>query len=154
MKKYLLALLLAPVLMTSCESAKNATAGPENTTGMSQNTEGIRNKHWQLVMLEGQPVKMAAGQERDAHFMLTDSSRVVGYGGCNSLNGSYELNEQQMRLRFANLLTTLRACPGPENERGFLDVLNQADNYTLQGDTLMLNVGRRAPLAVFHAVYK
>ncbi|SET69637.1 META domain-containing protein [Hymenobacter actinosclerus] len=153
MKKYLFALLLTPALLTGCESTRNTITTPDTSTGMSQKTEGIKNKHWQLVMLEGQPVKMAAGQERDAYFMLTDSSRVVGYGGCNSLNGSYELNEQQMRLRFSNLLTTLRACPGPENERGFLEVLNQADNFTLQGDTLMLNVGRRAPLAVFHAVY-
>lgn len=154
MKKYLLSLLLAPALLTGCESTKKSPSTPPDTaSGMSQKTEGILNKHWQLVLLEGQPVKMAAGQERDAHFILTDSSRVVGYGGCNSLNGSYELNEAQMRLRFTNLLTTLRACPGPENERNFLDVLNQADNYTLQGDTLMLNVGRRAPLAVFHAVY-
>ncbi|SDY04087.1 META domain-containing protein [Hymenobacter psychrophilus] len=153
MKKYLLALLLTPALLTGCESARNTATTPDATSGMSQKTEGILNKHWQLVMLENQPVKMAPGQERAAHFMLTDSSRVVGYGGCNSLNGSYELNEQQMRLRFTNLLTTLRACPGPENERQFLDVLNQADNYTVRGDTLMLNVGRRAPLAVFHAVY-
>lgn len=153
MKNYFLALLLAPMLLTGCESTKNAVTTPESTAGMKPNTEGLLNRHWQLVKLEGQPVTMAAGQERDAYFMLTDSSRVVGYGGCNNLNGSYELNEQQMRLRFTNVLTTLRACPGPENERGFLDVLNQADNYTLQGDTLMLNVGRRAPLAVFHAVY-
>jgi heat shock protein HslJ len=51
------------------------------------------------------------------------------------------------------MLTTLRACPGPNPEQGFLQVLNQADNYTVRGDTLLLNVGRRAPLAVFHAVY-
>lgn len=84
---------------------------------------------------------------------MLNGRRVVGYGGCNKLNGFYELNEQQLRLRFTNLLTTLRACPGSGNGRGFLQVLNQADNYTLQGDALMLNMGRRAPLAVVCAVY-
>ncbi|WP_019948052.1 META domain-containing protein [Hymenobacter aerophilus] len=153
MKKYLLTLLLAPALLTGCESTKNTpTTTPDTTTGMSQQTDGILNKHWQLVELEGQPVKLVAGQERDAYFMLTDSTRVVGFGGCNSLNGSYELNQEQMRLRFTNVLTTLRACPGTDYERGFLDVLNQTDNYTMRGDMLMLNVGRRAPLAVFRAV--
>lgn len=153
MKNILLALLLAPALLAGCESARKAATTPTPPTGMSQHTEGITNKYWKLVTLQGQPVTMAPGQEREAYFMLRDSSRVTGFGGCNVLNGRYELKKSQLRLRFTNMLTTLRACPGPNPEPGFLEVLNQADNYTLQGDTLRLNVGRRAPLAVFHAVY-
>ena len=152
MKNTLLALLLAPALLASCESAKKAATAP-TPTGRSQHTEGITNKYWKLVTLEGQPVTMAPGQELEAYFMLKDSSRVTGFGGCNVLNGRYELKESQLRLRFTNMLTTLKACPGPNPELGFLQVLNQTDNYTRQGDTLRLNVGRRAPLAVFHAVY-
>lgn len=151
MKKTLLALLLAPALLTGCESAKKTTPTPP--ASMSQQTAGIVNKYWKLVTLEGQPVTMAPGQEREAYFMLKDSSRVTGFGGCNVLNGHYELNASQLRLRFTNLLTTLKACPGPDTEPGFLEALNLADNYTLRGDTLLLNVGRRAPLAGFHAVY-
>ena len=153
MKNTLLALLLAPTLLAGCESTKKTPTAPTPPTSMSQQTAGITNKYWKLVTLEGQPVTMAPGQEREAYFMLKDSSRVVGFGGCNVLNGRYELNESQRRLRFTNLLTTLRACPGPDTEPAFLQVLNQADNYTVQADTLRLNVGRRAPLAVFHAVY-
>ena len=148
MKTTLLVLLLAPALLAGCEAAHK---NPPPTA--AQRPEGITNKYWKLVTLEGQPVTMAPGQEREAYFMLKDSSRVVGFGGCNVLNGHYELNESQLRLRFVNLLTTLRACPGPNPEAGFLQVLNQADNYTVRADTLQLNVGRRAPLAVFHAVY-
>ena len=149
MKKYLLALLFAPALLAGCEPSKTLTS----PAAMSPKTTGITNTYWKLVSLEGQPVTMAPDQEREAYFLLKDSSRVTGFGGCNALNGAYELREDQQRLRFVNLLTTLRACPGPDNERAFLDVLNQTDNYTLQGDTLRLNVGRRAPLAVFQAVY-
>ena len=83
--------------------------------------------------------------------MLKDSRRVTGFGGCNVVNGPYELYERQLRLR-TNLLTTLKACPGPNPEQGFLAVLNQADNSTMRGDTRRL-VGRRAPLAMFHAAY-
>ncbi|AMR26076.1 hypothetical protein A0257_02500 [Hymenobacter psoromatis] len=152
MKNALFALLLAPALLAGCESAKKTTI-PTPPTSTSQRTNGIVNKYWKLVTLEGRPVTMAPDQEREAYFMLKDSSRVTGFGGCNVLNGRYELNESQLRLRFTNLLTTLKACPGPDTEHAFLEVLNQADNYTMRGDTLMLNVGRRAPLAVFHAVY-
>lgn len=153
MKKTLFALLFAPALLAGCESAPKGAGTPATATSTTPKADGIRNKYWKLMTLEGQPVTMAPDQEREAYFMLRDSSRVAGFGGCNALNGSYELTEGQLRLRFVNLLTTMRACPGPNPERGFLDVLNQTDNYTLRGDTLMLNVGRRAPLAVFHAVY-
>ena len=152
MKKYLFVLLLAPALLAGCEPSKTV-ATANFPAAVSQKTDGIVNKYWKLVTLEGQPVTMAPDQEREAYFLLKDSSRVTGFGGCNALNGAYELRADQQRLRFVNLLTTLKACPGPDNERAFLDVLNQADNYTLRGDTLMLNVGRRAPLAVFQAVY-
>ncbi|WP_223652959.1 META domain-containing protein [Hymenobacter psoromatis] len=148
MKKTLLALLLAPALLAGCEATHQAPAA-----ALVPRAEGITNKYWKLVTLVGQPVTMAPGQEREAYFMLKDSSRVAGFGGCNVLNGSYELRADQLRLRFTNLLTTLKACPGPNQETALLAVLNQADNYTLQGDTLLLNVGRRASLAVFHAVY-
>ena len=153
MNKILFALLLAPTLLAGCEPAPKGAAIPPTATSTSQKTDGIRNKYWKLATLQGQPVTMVPGQEREAYFMLLDGSRVAGFGGCNLLDGSYELNENQLRLRFVNVLTTMRACPGLDQERGFLDVLNQANNYTLRGDTLMLNVGRRAPLAVFHAVY-
>ncbi|WP_205012949.1 META domain-containing protein [Hymenobacter nivis] len=147
MKNILFALLLAPAVLAGCETAQKTPAAT------ASRPEGIVNKYWKLVTLEGQPVTMGPGQEREAFFTLRDSSRVTGFGGCNALSGSYELNERQLRLRFTNVLTTLKACPGPGPERGFLNVLNRADNYTVRADTLRLNVGRRAPLAVFHAVY-
>ncbi|MFD2786760.1 META domain-containing protein [Hymenobacter rubripertinctus] len=153
MKNTLLALLLAPALLSGCEPTKPTTPDATASAGTSRQPDGILNKYWKLMTLEGQPVTMAPDQEREAYFVLRDSSRVTGFGGCNALNGGYELNEQQQRLRFTNLLTTLKACPGPDTERGLLDVLNQTDNYTLRGDTLLLNVGRRSPLAVFQAVY-
>ena len=52
------------------------------------------------------------------------------------------------------MASTLKACPDVEvNESEFLNVFELADNFSLSGDTLSLNVGRRAPLAVFKAVY-
>ena len=44
------------------------------------------------------------------------------------------------------------ACDGVTIERTFLEVLEQADNYTIANGELSLNIGRRAPLAVFKAV--
>ena len=47
----------------------------------------------------------------------------------------------------------MRACPDVDvNESEFLEVFELADNYTINGTILSLNVGRRASLAVFESV--
>lgn len=114
----------------------------------------ITEKYWKLKILEGKEVKMADNQEREVYFMLkTDENRVTGFSGCNMFNGTYTL-EAGNRIRFSQIAMTMRACLDAEvNESEFLKVFELADNYTVNGDTLMLNVGRRAPLAVFEAVY-
>ncbi|WP_086476936.1 MULTISPECIES: META domain-containing protein [Arenibacter] len=114
----------------------------------------ITEKYWKLKTLEGKEVKMADNQEREIYFILkANENRVTGFAGCNTFQGGYTLEEGN-RIRFSQVLATLKACPDvPFNESEFLKVLELADNYTINGDTLMLNVGRRAPLAVFEAVY-
>ncbi len=117
-------------------------------------SEPITEKYWKLKTLEGQEVKMSKNQQREIYFMLkTDENRVVGFAGCNTISGTYAL-EKGNRTRFSKMATTLMACPDLDvNEAEFLKVFELADNYTINGDTLSLNVGRRAPLAVFEAVY-
>lgn len=112
----------------------------------------IKEKYWKLIELNGQPVTMGEDQEREAHFMLKQENRVTGYSACNALSGTYQLDEGY-RIQFTDLAATMRICPESEKEREFLDVLNTADNYSHNGDTLTLNKARMAPLAVFHAVY-
>ncbi|MCZ4318166.1 META domain-containing protein [Aequorivita viscosa] len=116
--------------------------------------EPITEKYWKLKTLEGQDVKMAKNQEREMYFMLkTDDNKVVGFAGCNTFSGSYTL-EKGNRIRFSKMATTLMACPDINiNEAEFLKIFELADNYTINDDTLTLNVGRRAPLAVFEAIY-
>ncbi len=97
---------------------------------------------------------MAETQKREDHFILkTTESKVESFAGCKPFNGSYTL-ENRNRIRFSSMETTLKACPDVDfNETEFLKVFELADNYTINEDTLSLNVGRRAPLAVFKAVY-
>ena len=39
------------------------------------------------------------------------------------------------------------------DESKLLKAINSTDNYTIKNNRLSLNVGKRAPLAVFEAVY-
>jgi heat shock protein HslJ len=97
---------------------------------------------------------MKENQEREQYFMLKSDGTVSGFAGCNYFNGTYTLKEG-MRLKFEeNMALTMKACPDiEENETEFLKVFTLADNYTIANDKLSLNVGRRAPLAVFKAIY-
>ena len=116
--------------------------------------EPIVEKYWKLKKLDGKDIKMVKNQEKEIYFMLkTDDNRVTGFAGCNTILGSYKLEEGN-RIRFSNMGSTMMACPDVDfNEADFLKIFQIADNYTIDGDTLKLNVGRRAPLAVFEAVY-
>lgn len=113
----------------------------------------ITEKYWKLKTIEGKNVTMADNQEREIFFTLKNDNRVTGFAGCNTISGEYIL-EDGNRIRFKNMATTLRACPDVDvNESELLNVFNTADNYTISDDILSLNVGRRAPLATFEAVY-
>lgn len=113
----------------------------------------IVEKYWKLVELRGKKVIPSENQNREPHFILKEpDKKVVGHGGCNSFHGEYELLTGD-RIRFSKMASTLMACEGMETEREFLDVLEMADNYYVDGDTLQLNRARMAPLARFAAVY-
>jgi heat shock protein HslJ len=65
------------------------------------------------------------------------------------MGGHYELKEGN-RIRFYNVITTKMACLNSMDlENRFLQVINIADNYNLNGNTLTLNKARMAPLARF-----
>ncbi|WP_194852292.1 META domain-containing protein [Nonlabens antarcticus] len=114
----------------------------------------IVEKYWKLKTLEGKEVTMNADQEREVFFTLKgQDNRITGFLGCNSISGEYQL-EKGNRIKFSNLATSLKSCGDIDiKESEILEVFNTADNYTINGDILNLNVGRRAPLVVFEAIY-
>lgn len=114
----------------------------------------IVNKYWKLIKLEGNAVQMADNQEREQYFILKSDASISGFAGCNHFNGQYELTKGNGILINENLAMTLKACPDVDvDESAFLKVLVLADNYTINGDTLNLHVGKRLSIAVFEAVY-
>lgn len=153
MKTKLFALLMITVFATSCKCTKDTDSNTNQNLSSTDMDKRITDKQWKLVELEGQEVTQVENQNKDQYFMLnTEENRIQGFSGCNTFNGTYEL-EKGNRIHFSQLASTMMACPDVDvNESEFLKVFDQADNYNITDDTLILNVGRRAPLAVFTAV--
>ncbi|MBK0381658.1 META domain-containing protein [Pedobacter sp. SD-b] len=114
----------------------------------------ITDKYWKLITFEGQKVSMSALQEREVYFMLkSKDSLLKGFAGCNSFGGKFKLQNGN-RIAFSQMISTFKACQGVTfNEKEFLEVFKLADNYTIKNDTLALNINKKAPLAVFKAIY-
>lgn len=101
---------------------------------------------WKLVELRGKKIE----DSRAFVIFKNDKNQVYGNGGCNNFNGTYELKEGN-RILLSKLATTLMACPSMEVENIFLPILELADNYSLNGNSMTLNKARMAPLAKFEA---
>ena len=114
----------------------------------------IVNKYWKLIILEGDTVQMAINQEREQYFLLRSDGSISGFAGCNQFNGQYELSKGNRISINENMAISLKACPDVDvDESAFLKVFELTDNYTIDGDTLSLFVGKKPALAVFEAVY-
>lgn len=114
----------------------------------------ITEKYWKLVELNGKEITFAPeGQTREAYFILkNEENKVIGHTGCNNMNGSYSLTNENNGISFTPMVTTRMACVGVEYEAEYLDVFQSCDSYAVLNDTLTLKKGE-TPLAKFAAVY-
>jgi copper homeostasis protein (lipoprotein) len=120
---------------------------------LDQKAPGITEKYWKLTELYGKPVHVTDNMKKEPHMILRAGNNQVNlHGGCNSFTGSYELKPNN-KISFGKFAGTLMACPDMEVETQFLKVIETADSYILEGDKLVLNRAKMAPLARFEAVY-
>ena len=111
-------------------------------------------KHWKLFEIFGTPLADVEQPAKEPFITLKiEGNQVFGNGGCNNFTGTYTL-EPGNRIRFSQMASTMMMCIGNmEIESKMHEVLGMVDNYNVNGDTLILNRARMAPLARFEAVY-
>ncbi len=120
-------------------------------TAWPGNNAAVRAGDWKLVRLGDASVKAADGQ-REAYLVFdTEEPRVAGSGGCNRVNGGFELDGAN--LRFGRLAATRMACPeGLEQEQRFLAALEGVTRHRIDGSHLELLDATGAVAARFEAV--
>ena len=138
--KTVLALALAAIV-TSCAPVSNTVTPAAETI----------NKKWELISLEGNEIMTS----KPVFLDFDANNKITGFAGCNTFNGNYMV-KNGTQINFSQVANTMMMCePFDMNvEKGLMDVLKTADNFTLNNGQLMLNVGRRAPLAVFAEMSK
>jgi len=134
-------------IMGACKTASSS---------VKTQPDGITEKYWKLIEINGKPVVWDESATREAFIILKDEDhRVNGHGGCNTLFGTYEIDRTANRIKFSQMASTMMACLNMEIENELKRALEMVDNYSLSADGkyLSLNRARMAPLARFEVVY-
>ncbi|MBS1775787.1 MAG: META domain-containing protein [Bacteroidetes bacterium] len=128
-------------------------ADKSSPTSAHSDSSLLTEKYWKLVELNGTSVAWKEGWVHEPQITFQSSDhRVHGNGGCNTFFGTYQIGSGNS-IHLSQMGATMMACPNMETETAFLQTLEKVDNYTVIGDTLILNKARMAPLARFIAVY-
>jgi heat shock protein HslJ len=138
---------------TKVDTPATPAPAPAAARSVSNDSTGLKEKYWKLTEINGKPVKVDSSFMKEPHVIFKEAqNQVNGNGGCNGFGGEYELKAPN-RIKIERIISTQMACPALDIENQFTKVLTEADNYYVNGDTLILNKARMAPLARFVAVY-
>lgn len=136
---HFLAASFLAIMLFSCKS----------TTPPVKVSNDITGKTWKLVELNGKPITLINPKSNPYFSLNMADMRYSGNGGCNGVGGTFEIKPEIMRIKFNQGMSTMMACDDLETERLFTKALLAADNYSVNGNTLILNKARMAPLAKF-----
>ncbi len=132
-------------------SAVPATPAPPAAKQASRVPDSpLRNTYWKLVRLDGKRV-VVTGNQREPHLVFAaDEMRVQGNGGCNGIGGGFETKGNTLKI--GNLIGTMMACDGMQQETAFTRALGTVERYRIKGNRLdMLNPAGKVVLR-FNAV--
>jgi heat shock protein HslJ len=136
------ALLYVTALLGACST-------PEQTGGSQARLE---NTYWKLMMLDDTQVATPEGA-REIQFVLnSETHRVSGFSGCNSMMGSYAV--ANTKIVFSNMGGTRMACANTmELELRVHQMFSHVANWKISGETLTLIDAHGKAIATFESRY-
>lgn len=137
MKTKFLTVICAIILvgLQSCSCKKGAEAVAELSTGS-----------WELEQMHGESIDPGEFAKIPALNFDKAESRISGNSGCNSMSGSYTINED--KITFGPIAQTKMACQGA-GEGKFMTLFNSVQKFKLQGDKLNLYDGNGSKVLCF-----
>jgi heat shock protein HslJ len=99
------------------------------------------NQRWILTELRTVPVQLSGGR-KDAFIEFSPAEkRFTGNGGCNRINGDYDLGKKD-KISLGQVVSTKMSCEDISFENTFLNTLADVNKYEIQGNALLLKHGR------------
>lgn len=124
-------LLLIVVIFSTlaCKPNKNTSSNK----GM-----GDLNNNWELASLNGEKANVENFRERLPFITIdTNQKKFTGFGGCNQIFGQIILEKDV--LRFTDIAQSKMLCAPPNKESEFLKALQNATNFKINKDELILS---------------
>ena len=98
-----------------------------------KNNVAFVGTQWQLVRLMGRDLAF----EGDKFVFAFKDGEFAGMGACNRFMGQYATTETGA-LKLEGLATTRMMCPDAALETEFVQVLDRATHYEVDGDMLLI----------------
>lgn len=142
-------LIMGLFVFGACHTSKKLASDSANQTDMGQ-IPTITDTKWQLVEINGKSVPDTINGKLPFLQLSKDKMRYTGTAGCNGIGGEFKLSDDHT-IKFSRGMSTMMACQHMEYEKSFNQMLEVADNYKQQGNTLSFFQGNKE-LAKFEAV--
>lgn len=113
-------------VVTSCCGCRGAK---------SKNPYSLTSSQWQLVEMQGKKIE-AVDNTYTINFDEKEN-RSYGQGDCNSYFFGYS-EESVRKLKFTDGGSTRMFCPNQSQEDKYIQLFQNIDSYTVDGDMLML----------------
>jgi len=136
-------------------SSPDAPSYAISKSGLKVSMAQLVDKYWKLVELNGKPIDYTkkTNMETTARMTLKPDGTLNGNASCNLFNGIFTF-QGAGRIRFSRIVRTQKMCLDMSIEDDFMNMLQKIDSYyIIDGQRLILNRARMAPLACFEAVY-
>ena len=123
-KSIFAALVCAMFLVVGCCACRSA----------QKNAKPLKGTEWHLMRLMGRDLSVDADK---FVFTFSEDGEFGGTGACNRIFGAFKSNDQRA-ISFENLASTRMMCPDANLEAQFVEVLDRATHYEVDGNVLMI----------------
>ncbi len=110
----------------------------------------LAGKKWHLFSFRGEEIQYKEAVSEHAYIEFNEDFTIIGYTGCNNLQGAYAVEDAQ-KLKFSQLINTLKACPEMKIEAEFLKTVNATVAYEFEEHALIMYDKDHQKLATFKA---
>lgn len=108
----------------------------------------LDGKKWHLVSFKGEEIQVKEAKAEHAFVEFNPDFTIIGYTGCNNLQGGYRLDDTQ-KIKFSQLISTKKFCPEMETEHEFIKTLHVASYYAFVDHALVMYDKDHLKLATF-----